>query len=244
MREDQARDVYRSASSGASVCGETRMLLLGSPGPSGSSIASRGILGFGFGLLVHDMVEEFILHYFTVSAHAYTRGTFTTPESSDLIDRDLAPVAYSSAGVVTAPTYLKWMLCFEEPESKTLWITKATPRDWIAPGEEPLIAKGLSTRYGRVSISLQVAATEDSYMVHGNLTVPEAFSTATGRPLGGIRLRIRAPLEYAGRMSGVKMGGAAWVGFNAGEETIDIKAEDLTPALIKDGLTNIEVTFS
>ena len=170
-------------------------------------------------------------------------GTFTTPESTTL-DRNGYDYAYGSAGVGNVPMCLKWMLCFEEPESKTLWITKATPRDWIAPGEEPLIAKGLSTRYGRVSISLQVAATEDSYMVHGNLTVPEAFSTATGRPLGGIRLRIRAPLEYAGRMSGVKMGGAAWVGFNAGEETIDIKAEDLTPALIKDGLTNIEVTFS
>ena len=61
-------------------------------------------------------------------------GTWTSPESSNLADRDEPSIAYSAAAVAAAPTYLKWMLLFEEPETRTLWLAKATPRDWLAPG--------------------------------------------------------------------------------------------------------------
>ena len=45
--------------------------------------------GMAYGLLAHDMVERFLLHYFGFgSAHAYTRGTVTTPEASSP-DRDV-----------------------------------------------------------------------------------------------------------------------------------------------------------
>ena len=50
---------------------------------------------------------------------------------------------------------LKWMLCFEEPESRTLWLAKATPRGWLAAGEAPIVAANLTTRYGRVSYTLR-----------------------------------------------------------------------------------------
>ena len=73
-----------------------------------------------------------LLHYFALSAHGYTRGTHTAPEN--VTDRDQPTVAYSAAGQVAAPTYLKWMLCFE-PDARTLWLAKATPRDWLAAGE-------------------------------------------------------------------------------------------------------------
>ena len=52
------------------------------------------------------------------------------------------------------PLCLKWMLCFEEPQTRTLWLAKATPRDWLAAGEAPLVATNLTTRYGRLSFSL------------------------------------------------------------------------------------------
>ena len=77
------------------------------------------------------MVERFLLYYFAVSSHGYTRGTFTTPESSNVADRDEAPVAYASPGVVTAPVYLKWMLAFEEPETRTVWLGKAVPTEFL-----------------------------------------------------------------------------------------------------------------
>merc|ERR1712107_531251 len=45
--------------------------------------------GFGYGLLHHDFIERFLLHFFANSAHSYTRGTWTAPESTN-IDRDSA----------------------------------------------------------------------------------------------------------------------------------------------------------
>ena len=83
----------------------------------------------GYGLLVYDFVERFLLHYFGMSAHTYTRGTWTTPEATHP-DRDVGSTDYVAAGVHTAPTYLKWMLLFEEPNNQTVWLAKAMPREW------------------------------------------------------------------------------------------------------------------
>ena len=121
----QTAEIY-AAASGGSACGATRFLTLGSPGladaPDKASLSSPTSYGFGYGLLLADMVEQFLLHYFTMSAHGYTRGTFTTPESANLADRDEPAIAYTASGVVVAPTYLKWLLVFEEPETRTLFL--------------------------------------------------------------------------------------------------------------------------
>ena len=38
----------------------------------------------GWGLLQADLVEPFLLQFYALSAHAYTRGTFVAPESAFL----------------------------------------------------------------------------------------------------------------------------------------------------------------
>ena len=195
--------------------------------------------GFPYGLLVHDMVERFLLYFFTHSAHTNTRGTFTTPESSTL-DRNGYDYAYASPGTANVPMCLKWMLCFEEPQTRTLWLGKAVPRDWLVSGEAPLVAENVTTRYGRISFSLRVSA-GSSYSVQANVTLPSSFVSKP--PAGGIRLRIRAPLAHAGRLSKVTVGGQAWSAFDAAEETIDIAASQLTPALIATGLPEIVASF-
>ena len=151
------------------------------------------------------------------------------------------------SGEVITPTYLKWMLCFEEPETRTLWLAKATPRDWLAAGEAPLMASNLTTRYGRISFTMSTAAavvagTGAGYAVHASVTLPSSF--ATSPPSGGIRLRIRAPMEHAGKLSKVTIGGVAWTAFSAAEETIDIAASKITAKLIASGLPEIVATFS
>jgi hypothetical protein len=243
----QVSDIYTAAS--GSACGPRR-LVLGSPALDGSSISTPTAYGLAYGLLQHDLVEQFLLHYFAMSAHSYTRGSFTTPESSNIADRDVPAVTYTAAGEVIAPTYLKWMLCFEEPETRTLWLAKATPRDWLANGEAPLIASNLTTRYGRIAFSITPPSTSsastdksavEGYAVHASVTLPASF--ASSAPNGGIRLRIRAPLEHAGKLSSVMIGGKAWSSFSAAEETIDIASEKITTSLIKDGLPNIVATF-
>lgn len=53
---------------------------------SGDDLETFTIAGWGWGLLQADLVEPFLLQFFALSAHAYTRGTFVAPESS-LLDR-------------------------------------------------------------------------------------------------------------------------------------------------------------
>ena len=244
----QVSDIYAGAA--GTACGD-RLVVLGSPALNGASISTPTPYGLAHGLLQHDMVEKFLLHFFAMSAHAYTRGSWTTPESANVVDRDAPTVAFAAAGEVIVPTYLKWMLCFEEPETKTLWLGKAVPRDWLAPGEAPLVASNLTTRYGRVSYGIAVAAATAGggsdaagYAVTASVTLPASFADAATAPAGGLRLRIRAPAAHAGRLSGVTIGGKAWAGFSAAEETIDIAAGELTPELIHDGLPRIVATFA
>jgi len=55
---------------------------------------------------------------------------------------------------------------------------------------------------------------------------------------------VRAPTGFAGRLSSVTVGGAAWTAFSASEETIDFAATSLTALLIRDGLPKIVATFA
>jgi hypothetical protein len=245
----QVEDIYVAAS-GGTAC-NTKFLTMGSPGlgDGKASLLSPSAYGFGFGLLQHDMVEQFLLHYFTMSAHAYTRGTFTTPESSNLADRDEPAIAYTAAGVTIAPIYLKWMLCFEEPETRTLWLAKATPRDWLAVGAAPIIASDLTTRYGRIYFSMRNSAksvgsaTAGEYTIDANVTLPRTgFTSESNTPAGGLRLRMRTPLGI-GKLSKVTIGGATWAAFDAAEGTIDIAAIELVQAAFKSRLQSIVAVF-
>ena len=232
-------DAVYTQGMGLTSCNSGRFLSLGVPSGGNGRMFVHIPQGFPYGLLVHDMVERFLLYFFTHSAHTNTRGTFTTPESSTL-DRNGYDYAYASPGTANVPMCLKWMLCFEEPQTRTLWLGKAVPRDWLVSGEAPLVAENVTTRYGRISFSLRVSA-GSSYSVQANVTLPSSFVSKP--PAGGIRLRIRAPLAHAGRLSKVTVGGQAWSAFDAAEETIDIAASQLTPALIATGLPEIVASF-
>merc|ERR1719231_865510 len=94
--------------------------------------------GMAYGLLNADMVERFLLHFFGMSAHTYTRGTWTVPEAAHP-DRDVGSTDYVAAGVVTAPTYLKWALVFEEPNTRCVWLGKAIPRGLVDVGVPALM---------------------------------------------------------------------------------------------------------
>ena len=190
--------------------------------------------GMAYGLLVHDMVERFLVHYFGFgSAHAYTRGTTTTPEASSP-DRDVGSTDYVAAGVMMAPTYLKWMLLFEEPNNRTVWLGKALPRAWLGVGVDAVAVRNATTRYGRVSYTVQAVAPADgaAFEVHANVTLPPTYADAATAPAGGVRLRLRAPAAYAGRLHRVTVGGEEWKAFDPKAETVDFDAAALTPARV------------
>ena len=62
LTAQQAAEVYTAASS--SSCGP-RLLVLGSPALDGAAISTPTAYGLAYGLLQHDMVEKFLLHFFT-----------------------------------------------------------------------------------------------------------------------------------------------------------------------------------
>jgi hypothetical protein len=189
--------------------------------------------GLPFGLLQHDMIDRFLLYFFTQSAHCATRGTFLTPESQS-VDRDRGGYAYASPGQSNVAMAMKWTLCYEEPETRTLWLAKALPRDWLVSGEAPLVAKNLTTRYGRISYTLAVVnndPTTTPYTVHASVTLSSMFTSTSSRPHGGVRLRLRAPLRYAGKMSNVTVNGKSWSSFSAAGETVDFPASMLNADL-------------
>ena len=62
-------------------------------------------------------------------------------------------------------------------------------------------------------------------------------AVAPGMPPG-------APLEHAGKLSSVSVGGKAWGRFDASAETVDFRAEDLTAEMVATGLPSIVAAFS
>ena len=182
--------------------------------------------GMAYGLLCYDMIERFLLHYFAMSAHTYTRGTWTTPEATHP-DRDVSSTDYVAAGVLTSTTYLKWMLLFEEPESQTVWVGKATPREWLQVGQTTA-ATGLTTRYGRVSLRWGASLVKGIYTVHANVTLTQGYA-----PTGGVKVRLRTPLEYLGRLTAVTVGGAPWDAIDSGSEAVVFSAAELTPETLR-----------
>ena len=86
------------------------------------------------------------------------------------------------------------------------------------------------------------SSSSSSYSVAANVTLAPSFGAAL-KPAGGLVVRIRAPLEHAGKLSSVTVGGKAWAGFDASTETISFKAAELTPSLVATGLPAIVATF-
>ena len=251
LTAEQTDAIYMSGQ-GITNCEVGRWLTLGTASGSNANplIFTHVPQGIPVGLLVHDMVDRFLLYFFSISAHTATRGTWITPESMT-INRAQGGYAYESAGMGNAQRAMKLMLCFEEPETRTLWLGKATPRDWLAPGEAPVMAANLTTRYGRVSYTMAsgaaaaaAAAAAATYTVRASVTLPLSFAAAKTAPAGGVRIRIRAPVAHAGKMSAVTIGGKAWTSFSAAEESVDIPAGELTADLIKNGLPTIVATFA
>eukprot|EP00911_Craspedida_sp_UC1_P000935 UC1_evm4s707 len=254
LTDDQVEDVYRTLSLSNNSFYYTRPMTMGCCGYNNKQTTYTAY-GVAYGMLKSDMVERFLLHYFAMSAHTYTRGTWTTPEASHP-DRDVASTDFVSAGVVTATTYLKWALVFEEPDSRCVWLAKALPREWLAESAAPVKITNATTRYGRISYTLNAAKSQPSqigkggygsgkgggvYTVTASVSLPASY--ATSPPKGGVRLRVRAPNPYARKMSFVTVGGTKWTAIDVAAETIDFKAETLTPSRLKD-LAEIVITFA
>jgi hypothetical protein len=122
-------------------------------------------------------------------------------------------------------------------------------------GGPPIKAQRLTTRYGRVSYTLAAldtrsdncpatnASSTSTLVVHCNISLPAGFADPASQPSGGVRLRVRPPVVYAGKMCGVQVGGQAWPDFDSKLETVDFPAASLTLPNLR-GMHTIVVSFA
>ena len=168
--------------------------------------------GYGYGLIQKDMIREALLLMYSDMAHQYTRGTWTAPETRNvLIDRIAAP--YCSPAELVVGLMTRWLLVFEDPESNTLWLGKGVPRKWLDDGKTTAVS-GAATKWGRVGYSVV------SHIKAGTIAAQIDFPTS-GFKAASV-LRLRTPGEM--KLKSVTLNGKAWTQFNADAETINIPA--------------------
>lgn len=168
-------------------------------GQSNSAMWAYTVHGWGHGLLLLDRVEDFLIMFFALAAHAHTRGTWTAAEIS-MLDRSTASSGYCVPSQTLVPLYLKWILVWEDPVGRELWLGKAVPRDWLeysSEGTGQVVVEQATTRYGRISFTLR---RESVTTVHANITLlrpPFAATSALAPPFppGGLKLRVRVPMN-------------------------------------------------
>lgn len=148
--------------------------------------------GQAFGFIQNDMIDEFLLLFYALLAHGYTRGTWSSFECVDL-DRDRGGHSgwVAPSQLVVAPM-TKWMLVFDDPADDSLWLAKATPTAWLAEGER-IAVENAPTRWGEVHLRI-----DSRIRSRGELLVTVDAPAAPG----GTFLRLRLPEGH--RIGGVR----------------------------------------
>ena len=185
MSRDQVRTIvdYREAH---------RDIVLGMPvaygfgnGPEAddntAELAAFLSYGHGYGLLQHDLVREYLLELYALSAHQYTRGSWTAPETRR-IDPEQWAAPYCVPAQLSVPLLLRWLLVWEEPAHEVLWLCRAAPRDWFADGRM-VAAERVPSRWGTVAFRIESQLDHDQLRV--TLDLP-----ATGPDRLVVRLRL------------------------------------------------------
>jgi hypothetical protein len=174
-------------------------------------LAGRGgflFYGFGYGILHHDWIREFLLSYYSVMAHGYSRGTWTSVESAAIDMSRYAP--YCTCSQLTIPALTKWMLVFEDPNEPVLWLAKAAPRRWLDDGQK-IAVEGAPTRFGTVGYVLTSEIGRGR--ISGSLDLP-AGAEAT------VKVRIRVPGNRT--MKSVRLNGRPWSDFDPALEIVTL----------------------
>jgi len=189
-------------------------------------LISRGgflYYGFGYGILQHDWIREFILSYYSILAHGYTPGTWISVESAALDNSRYAP--YATPAQLNIPVLTKWMLVFEDPNEPVLWLAKATPQQWLENGKK-IAVSGAPTRFGTVGYELRSEI--DKGKIFGMVSLPAGPVNPT------VNVRVRVP--GGKKMKSVLVNGKPWKDFDPAQDIVILK-----PAVT--GQVSLELTY-
>ncbi len=173
-----------------------------------------GFLTYGtiYGLIQHDFVREALLTTYAQMAHQYTRGQWLAPETRNVL-QDIEAAPYCTPAQLVAPLALKWLLVFEDPESDTLWLAKAAPREWFGEGKRFEVRNAV-TRFGRVSY--EAVSQWEKHRLAVTVELPPAGLDAE------LRVRLRAPESR--RLRTVTVNNKPWRQFDAAGEYVVLPA--------------------
>ena len=208
LNREQVETVFRYRSAHHDI-------LLGLPtcyGYNTHEVAGFLTYGHAYGLLQHDFIREYLLTLYSIMAHQYTRGNWTAPETRPMGPKDFA-APYCAPAQMVVPLMARWMLVFEAPTSNQLWLSKATPRNWLDDGQTIAITNA-PTRWGKVSFVLRSQMRQDR--VEAKLDLPARAAEAQ------VIVRLRVP--EGRRIRSTVVNGKSWTQFDAQEETVTLPA--------------------
>jgi hypothetical protein len=187
--------------------------LLGIPTAYGYNTGElAGFLSYGhaYGLIQQDMVRESLLLLYGMMAHQYTRGTWTAPETRSIIPgKVIAP--YCTPAQLFVAMVTRWLLVFEDPQSNTLWLARATPRSWLEDGKTISVERS-PTRWGQIGYKMT------SHANSGTIAVTVQFPPTPLQATTNVRLR--APAGHV--LTSVTLNGKPWSRFSPPDETVTI----------------------
>jgi len=154
-----------------------------------------------------DLVKNFLYTFYSQSTVTMARQTLTTYEHRSWGRRRAFELTPWAAGYWTRN--FTDMLC--RTVNDELWLLQATPRRWLADGEETEV-RNLQTEFGAIS-----------YTVHSNLSsgrVQAEISLPERNPARKVRLRFRIPEKR--KMTSVTVNGDKWNDFDPAGEWVTI----------------------
>ena len=180
--------------------------------------------------LEKDNVHRAQIALYDRAANQLTRGTWT---GAEVAGHGLSSVGSGASTVTssTIPGQFKQLIVYDHPTTKELWLGRATPRDWLAPGERVAL-RGAPTRGGRIDLEIRSAAS--GFAV--NISLPSDFTW----PTGGLVLRLRSPSFPGKKLAQATVGGkaVAAAAINATDETVRFQAPEAG------GLQSVAVTLA
>jgi len=138
-------------------------------------------------LLERDEPDRYLMLMYAHWAHHAATGTLGSYEQASIRPGE-DDLKHMIAGQVLpcqamTPIMLRWGLVYEEREADTLWLCRAVPRRWLAPGER-LAVRRVPTRFGKVGFTIKLKQDGTGQVALRLPTAPVAAQ---------IKLRLRLP---------------------------------------------------
>jgi len=186
-------------------------ILLGMPtayGYNTGELAGFLSYGYAYGLIQQDMIRRALLLLYSDMAHQYTRGTWTAPETRNVIFDRAAP--YCTPAQLVVPLITRWLLVFEDPESNSVWLGKGIPSDWLADGKSIRVSNA-PTQWGKLSYSVESRLNAGT--IEAQIQFPANFAAET-------RLRLRVPATRT--LKAVTLNGQPYSTFDPASQSITL----------------------